>query len=551
MNTSKNQSTRPKLIIRNARASDIPGIRALNAKAYAALGAHAAFSEAQLRGHQHQFPEGQFVAVYKDTIVGYGATFRISGDIALKPHDWTTITGRGFGSQHDQTGDWLYGMDVCVDPDYRGLRIGQRLYNERRRLCEHLRLKGIVFGGRIPGLSRRWKSVGSAEQYVEQVRDGKVRDTVMNFQMRNGFEPIGVLANYLPFDHESRGFATHMTWRNPRVAQDDAETRPRGVRRPRSARVAAIQYQQRPIKSFDEFAAQVEYFVDAVADYKADFAVFPELFTLQLLSIENRHTSAAKAIAALNSYTERFKKLMSDLAVAYNVNIIGGSHPTQATDGSIYNIAYVFLRDGSVHEQYKLHPTPNERYWWGIRGGTDLTAIDTDCGRIGVLICYDAEFPELARHLIDQGALILFVPFCTDERQSYQRVRYCGQARAVENQCYVVMAGNVGNLPNVENMDIQYAQSCVLTPCDFPFARDGIAADTTPNAEMVSIADLQLDNLVDARQYGTVQNLRDRRFDLYSVHWVDKPALPAQGIAARQPATEPAAPATPPSKAAQ
>lgn len=83
------------------------------------------------------------------------------------------------------------------------------------------------------------------------------------------------------------------------------------------------------------------------------------------------------------------------------------------------------------------------------------------------------------------GAAILFVPFCTDERQSYMRVRYCAQARAVENQCFVVMAGNVGNLPKVENMDIQYSQSCVLTPCDFPFARDGIASDTTPNVEMV------------------------------------------------------------------
>lgn len=115
-----------------------------------------------------------------------------------------------------------------------------------------------------------------------------------------------------------------------------------------------------------------------------------------------------------------------------------------------------------------------------------MSAIDTDCGPIGVLICYDAEFPELGRHLADQGVHIVFVPFCTDERQSYLRVRYCAQARAVENQCYIVMSGNVGNLPNVHNMDIQYAQSCVLTPCNFPFARDGVAADTTPNVEIVA-----------------------------------------------------------------
>ena len=183
------------------------------------------------------------------------------------------------------------------------------------------------------------------------------------------------------------------------------------------------------------------------------------------------------------------------------------------------NICYVFLRDGSIYQQVKIHPTPNERYWWHIQGGDELSTIMTDCGPIGVLICYDCEFPELARHLVNQGANIIFVPFCTDERQGYLRVRYCAQARAVENQCYVVMAGNVGNLPGVENMDIQYGQSCILTPCDVPFARDGIAADTTPNVETVALADLRLESLNAARNDGTVQNLKDRRFDLYSVQW--------------------------------
>src|SRR5690606_3154528 len=147
--------------------------------------------------------------------------------------------------------------------------------------------------------------------------------------------------------------------------------------------------------------------------------------------------------------------------------------------------------------------------------GQNLQPIQTDCGPIGVLICYDSEFPEVVRHLVDQGVRILFVPFCTDERQSYLRVRYCCHARAIENQIYVVMSGNVGNLPMVENMDIQYGQSCILTPCDFPFARDGIAAETTVNVESVAVADLRLDLLAEARATGTVQNLKDRRSDLY------------------------------------
>ena len=209
------------------------------------------------------------------------------------------------------------------------------------------------------------------------------------------------------------------------------------------------------------------------------------------------------------------------MALSHNINIIGGSHPTRAANGDIRNVAYVFLRDGTVHEQEKIHPTPNERNWWNIKGGDHIRAIDTDCGPIGVLVCYDAEFPELARRLADEGAKLLFVPFCTDNRQSYLRVRYCGQARAIENQCYVTMSGNVGNLPGVENMDVQYAQSCILTPCDFPFARDGIEAEATENVETVAVADLDLSDLAWARREGTVRNLRDRRFDLYRLVWRD------------------------------
>lgn len=519
---ARKAAEKPKLVVRNATPKDIPAIRALTARVYAALGSNGAYSTAQLRGHQHHFPEGQFVAVYEGEIVGYCATFRIDGKLALQQHDWVTITGRGYGSRHSADGEYLYGMEVCVDPEYRGLRIGQRLYNARKQLCQHLRLKGIVFGGRMPSLSRRWNQLRSPERYVELVQDGRLRDPVINFQLRNGFEPLGVLRDYLTSDHESRGFATHMLWRNPQVGEEDKVDAAPALARQNSVRVACVQYQQRAIASFEDFARQVEYFVDAVADYKADFVVFPELFTLQLLSIENRRAPAAEAVAALTDYTDRIRTLLSELAVSYNINIIGGSHPTRDTDGQVYNICYVCLRDGALHEQRKIHPTPNERYWWNITGGDTMNAIETDCGPIGVMICYDSEFPELARHLTDQGAQILFVPFCTDERQSYLRVRYCAQARAVENQCYVALAGNVGNLPNVENMDIQYAQSCVLTPCDFPFARDGIAADTTPNVEMVAIADLQIDSLANARQSGTVQNLRDRRFDLYSVNWKER-----------------------------
>jgi predicted amidohydrolase/GNAT superfamily N-acetyltransferase len=503
-----------KLLIRSATLADIPGLIHLCRKAYPAFQPYTAD---QLRGHINHFSQGAILAEYEGTVVGYCASIRIDDD-ALKPHTWREITGNGYGSTHEDDGEYLYGYEVCVDPDYRGLHIGQRLYSARRKLCESLHLKGIVFGGRIPGLKKNIRDVGGAEEYIKQVASRTLRDPVMTFQLRNGFEPIGVLENYMPSDAASMGFAAHMLWKNPAM-EAHTESSHSPSRRSATVRVATVQYLQRRIESFDEFSKIVSYFVNTVADKKCDFVLFPELFTIQLFSLHDEILKPQLAMEWLASYTDRYKALFESLAIKCNVNIIAGSHPTRIGTG-VENVAYVFLRDGSVFQQSKIHPTPDERHWWNVRGGNVLSAINTDCGPIGVLVCYDSEFPELARHLVaDQGANILFVPFSTEERQGYLRVRYCAQARAIENQCYVVTAGNVGNLPRVQNMDTHYAQSCILTPCDFSFSRDGVAADTTPNVEMIAIADLDLDTLAAARNSGTVLNLKDRRHELYSVIW--------------------------------
>ena len=511
-------STPPSLTVRTAVPADVAALSALSARVY---GKGEGYTQEMLLGQQARFPQGQFVAEYDGCLVGFCATFRIDETLAMARHDWLTITGGGFASRHDPRGDWLYGMEICVDPEYRNLRIGRRFYRRRRELCEDLNLKGIVFAGRLPGFAR-WqrRSGGEVDDYIDEVRGGSRRDSALSFQLRNGFEPIGVLPRYLPEDRASAGYAVHLVWRNARH-RPPAEQGGKGGddRLPDAVRVATIQYQQRRVASFEEFATQVEFFVDVASDYRADFVVFPELFTLQLLSVENRPLSPANSLKALTSYTDRLRQLLSELAVRYNINIVGGSHPTIADDGDVHNICCIALRDGSLHTQEKIHITPNERTWWGIKGGDVARVIPTDCGPIGVLICYDSEFPELARHLIDQGALILFVPFCTDTREGYLRVRYSCQARVIENQCYAVLSGNVGNLPGVNNFDIQYSQSCILTPCDFPFARDGVAADTTPNVEQVAFADLRLDTLATARSEGTVQNLKDRRHDLYQLRW--------------------------------
>lgn len=510
------QKQKRTLLIRRAKKSDITEITALCKKVYTDF---SPYSKAHLSGHINTFPEGQFVALYNGKIIGYCASIIVSEARALSQHNWEEITGVGYGSTHTPDGDYIYGVDVFVDPEYRGMRVGERFYKERKKLCEELRLKGIVFGGRLPNLKKKLKELKTPEAYIDAVKSKKIRDNVLSFQLHQNFEVIGILKDYLPSDKASMGMAAHLLWKNPQTPFVPRKKKRYGVRESGTVRLASVQYQQRKITSFEKFEQYVTYFVDVVSDYDADFVLFPELFTLQLLSIENEEVPPSEAIDHLTQYTDRLQTLFSELAIKYNVNIIAGSHPTKLKNGLIQNICMVCLRDGAVYEQAKIHPTPNEEYWWNIHGGDSLDVIETDCGPIGVLICYDSEFPELSRHLVDQGANILFVPFCTDERQSYLRVRYCAQARAVENQVYVVMSGNVGNLPSVHNMDIQYAQSCILTPCDFPFARDGIAADTTPNVESVIFADLRIEDIQRARHNGTVQNLKDRRHDLYSVIW--------------------------------
>jgi len=190
--------------------------------------------------------------------------------------------------------------------------------------------------------------------------------------------------------------------------------------------------------------------------------------------------------------------------------------------GKLYNVSYLCRRDGTSEVQYKLHVTPDEQTYWGLQGGNKLNVFETDSGKIGILICYDIEFPELSRILGEQEINILFVPFWTDTKTAYLRVARCAQARAIENECYVAISGSVGNLPGVENMDIQYAQSAIFSPSDFSFPHDAIVAETTPNTETMLVVDLDYYLLKKLRKQGTVRNHLNRRKDLYKIEWLKK-----------------------------
>jgi len=276
-------------------------------------------------------------------------------------------------------------------------------------------------------------------------------------------------------------------------------------------RVATLQYFIRPVQRFEEFADQVEALVWTAADYKARLLVFPEYFTCQLLTLNSLRRPIKEQIRQLARLEERVVGLLSRLARESGLYIVGGTVPAMDPPDTetVYNESYVFGPGGEWDIQGKLHMTRFEKEEWVMSPHNELKIFETEFGKIAVTICYDVEFPELARAAARQGAYILVVPSCTDDRQGFLRVRYCAQARAIENQMYVIHSCTVGSLPQVPAVSLNYGQASILTPSDFLFARDGILAEGNPNQEMMVIGDLNLDTIREAREQGTVLPLND------------------------------------------
>ncbi len=468
------------------------------------------WEEDQIRTLISRFPEGQVVIKANDEIAGCALSIIVDYYKFGNQHTYKEVTGDYTFSTHDSQGDILYGIDVFIKPEFRGLRLGRRLYDYRKELCERLNLKGIALGGRIP-YYYKYADKLSPKEYIEKVKRKEIEDPVFNFQISNDFYPSKVLKNYLEGDTASNDYAVLLKWDN--IFFERQNKKPKTIKR--VVRLGLIQWQMRPYRNLEELMQQAEYFVEAVSRYRADFALFPEFFNAPLMA-ENNHLSEPEAIRELAKHTSTVVQKFSELAISYNINIISGSMPEIEND-RLYNVGHLCRRDGTAERYEKLHVTPDEVLVWGMEGGKSLKVFDTDCGKIGILICYDVEFPELSRLLADDGMDILFVPFLTDTQNGFSRVRHCAQARAIENECYVAIAGSVGNLPKVHNMDIQFAQSMVFTPCDFAFPSNGIKAEATPNTEMILIADVDLDLIRELNQFGSVRNLKDRRKDIYEL----------------------------------
>lgn len=498
------------LKLREISSEDYQELASLMNKVYPDLGG--AWPESIIQQLMHLFPEGQLCIEDNGVLVAAALAIKVSYDRFSNPHKYEELITDYRVHSHDKNGDALYGLDVFVNPTYRGYRLGRRLYEARKELCRDLNLRAILAGGRLPGYDDFVDSM-TVTEYIDQVERQKVYDPILSFQLSNGFDVKRLLRCYLPEDEKSHNFATLLEWDNilyePEHSGDyDSKT---------SARIGVVQRTMRSALSLEDLLGQVEFFIDALSNYRADFAVLPEFFSAPLMGLKPE-LSSIEAIAFLAEFSEPLRLAISDMAVSYNINVVAGSMPVFEGD-KLYNVAYLCRRDGTFEEQKKIHITPGEKKDWCLEGGNELNVFDTDAGRVAIQICYDIEFPELSRMAAEQGAEIIFVPFWTDTKNGYLRVRHCAQARAIENECYVAIAGSVGNLPRVDNVDIQYAQSAVFTPSDFYFPHDGILTEAVANTEMLLFADVDFEKLKLLHQEGSVTNLRDRRTDVYQLNW--------------------------------
>jgi len=277
-------------------------------------------------------------------------------------------------------------------------------------------------------------------------------------------------------------------------------------------RIASLQYFLRPVQTFQQFADQVTALVETAADYRCQLVVFPEYFTVQLLTLGDVKRPIEEQVRDLAAQVGPYRELMARLARLHGLYVLGGTIPVpdDETD-DVYNQAFFFAPSGSFGVQGKLHMTRFENEEWKVKARNGLRVFETAFGRVAITICYDVEFPEIARAAAHAGAHVLLVPSCTDDRQGFLRVKYCAHARAIENQMYVVVSHTVGSLPMMPAVHLNYGQAAILTPSDFPFSRDGILAEGNPNQEMMVIGELNLRTIEESRTTGTVLPLLDSR----------------------------------------
>jgi predicted amidohydrolase/GNAT superfamily N-acetyltransferase len=499
--------------VRPWKEEDIPAIVACQRAAYPDFDEQ---YDARIYAMQFAaFPEGQVLAEVNGKVVGYATSIIVLLDDSIDWYRYDEITGGGSFSTHTPTGDTLYGADIAVHPDYRGMGVAGKMYVHRKRIMKRYNLSRMIAHGRIMNYNEQAGRV-TAREYVELVREGKLKDSALNAHLKAGYRVKGVFLDLLQ-DDSSLNYSTFLEMPNPDFQPVRRKIAGSPLKRTvRQFRVCVAQYQMRRIASWEDMRQAVEFFVATADAYHSHFLVMPELFTAQMFSTMPPEWDSRRAVLELAGMADRYLDMFRELATTYNLHIIGGSHPI-LRDGKLYNVAHLFTPTGNVYTQDKLHITPGEREDWGIHPGEGLSVFQTPLGRIAIQVCYDIEFPETSRLLALAGAEAIFVPFSTDEKRAYMRVRCTAQARAIENSIYTVIAANVGNLYGVKTYLLNYGQSAVFSPSDPAFPIPSLNGEADPGVETVVIADLDFASLSQVREFGSVRPLHERRPDLYEL----------------------------------
>ena len=276
-------------------------------------------------------------------------------------------------------------------------------------------------------------------------------------------------------------------------------------------RVAAAQYDISFLKSWDEYAVKINHWVLDAAKQGANVLLFPEYFSMELASLFPKHVyqSLTKQLEELQTVLPEFIALFTGLAQKKRVYVVAGSFPVRQSDGSYRNRSHLFRPDGTRDYQDKLQMSRFESERWMVSAGNEIKTLDTEFGRIAINVCYDSEFPLFARKQVETGADLILTPSCTDTLAGYWRVRISCQARALENQCYVVQSSTVGAAPWSEAVDVNIGAAGVFTPVDHGFPSDGVLCAGELNQSQWIYADLDRDAIARVREAGQVFNFRD------------------------------------------
>ncbi len=278
-----------------------------------------------------------------------------------------------------------------------------------------------------------------------------------------------------------------------------------------NVKIAAAQYNIGFFENWQSYEQKIERWVVDATEQGAKVLLFPEYFSMELASLFGKeiYSSLNKQLVAMQILHNDFITLFQYLAGKYHCIIQAGTFPVVVDADIFHNRGYLFMPDGQFDYQDKLMMTRFENEQWLINSGKELKYFDTEYGKIAINICYDSEFPLLARKQVEAGCVLILVPSCTDTLAGYHRVKIGCQARALENQCYVVQSVLVGNAAWSEAVDVNVGAAAIFTPVDRGFPDDGILSMGMFNEVQWVIGEISPNACGTVRMQGQVFNYRD------------------------------------------